>query len=257
MPFAEDQHPVGDFGPGCEHEPFRVSVRALAAGRALHDLDTGIGQDCVKRLGELPGPVAEQEPEAHGAITQIHHEVSDLLYSPRAVRVRGDPEDVRVTAAGLHYKQAVHAPESHRTFHVEEIGGEHRRCLTVQELPPGRAGAPLRCRGDLQRLEDAADGGCADPVAELEQFALEPLVSPAGVLGGEPLDQRGDLGADRRPSDPVRVGPLPGDQSDPPDILADVRRRPCPFVIGATTVSFTGAPVLQARACPQSATPAG
>ena len=69
MPFAEDQHPVGDFGPGCEHEPFRVSVRALAAGRALHDLDTGIGQDCVKRLGELPGPVAEQEPEAHGATT--------------------------------------------------------------------------------------------------------------------------------------------------------------------------------------------
>jgi len=56
MPFAEDQHPVGDFGPGCEHEPFRVSVRALAAGRDLHDLDTGIGQDCVKRFGELPGP---------------------------------------------------------------------------------------------------------------------------------------------------------------------------------------------------------
>src|SRR5205085_346093 len=111
--FTEDQHPVGDFGPGCEHEPFRVSVRARVAGRDLHHLDPGIGQDCVKRLGELPGPVADQEPEARGAITQIHHEVADLLYSPRAVRVRGDSEDVHVAAADLYYEQAVQAPESH------------------------------------------------------------------------------------------------------------------------------------------------
>ena len=33
MPLAEDQHPVGDLGPGGEHEPFRISVRARAAGR--------------------------------------------------------------------------------------------------------------------------------------------------------------------------------------------------------------------------------
>jgi hypothetical protein len=26
MPFDEDQHPIGNFGPGDEHEPFRVSV---------------------------------------------------------------------------------------------------------------------------------------------------------------------------------------------------------------------------------------
>ena len=26
MPFAEDRHPVGDFGPGCEHEPFGIRV---------------------------------------------------------------------------------------------------------------------------------------------------------------------------------------------------------------------------------------
>jgi hypothetical protein len=36
------------------------------------------------------------------------------------------------------------------------------------------------------------------------------------VLGGEPLDQRGDLGADRRPSRPVRVRPLAGDQAAVP-----------------------------------------
>src|SRR5512140_2480148 len=105
--------------------------RARTAGRDLHGLDTSVGQDCIKRLGELPGPVANQEPEARGAITQIHQQVADLLYSPRAVRVRGYPEDVHVAAADLHDEQAVQAPEGHRAVHVEEIGGEHRRCLGV------------------------------------------------------------------------------------------------------------------------------
>jgi hypothetical protein len=89
MPFAEDQHPVGDFGPGGEHEPFRVSVRARAAGRDLHGLDTSAGQDRAGRLGELPGPVADREPEARGALTPIHHEVADLLHGPGTVRVGG------------------------------------------------------------------------------------------------------------------------------------------------------------------------
>jgi len=144
------------------------SIRSRAARRDLHGFDTGAGQDCVERFGELPGPVADQEPEVRGAIAQIHQQVADLLYSPRAVRVRGDPEDVHVAAADLDDEQAVQAAESHCAVHVEEIGGEHRRCLGVHELPPGRVGAPLRRRGDLHCLEDAADGRCADPVAELE-----------------------------------------------------------------------------------------
>ena len=35
MPFAEDQHPVGELGPGGEHEPFRISV---APHRQLHPI---------------------------------------------------------------------------------------------------------------------------------------------------------------------------------------------------------------------------
>jgi hypothetical protein len=52
-------------------------------------------------------------------------------------------------------------------------------------------------------------------VAEFQQFALDPLVPPAVVLDGKPLDQRGDLNADWRPSRPVRVGPLAGDEAMP------------------------------------------
>jgi len=138
MPRAEDQHPVGDLSPGGEHEPFRISVRARASGRNLHRLDTSIGQERVKRRGELPGPITDQEPEAGGAITQIHQEVADLLHGPGTVRVRGDPEDVHITAAYLDDEQAVQALQCQRAVYVEEAGGERGRGLSLQELPPLR-----------------------------------------------------------------------------------------------------------------------
>jgi hypothetical protein len=185
MPQAEDQHPVGDLHPCSEHEPFRISIRAGALGRDLHFFDTSVGQDCIKRRGELTGPITDDEPEVRSAITQIDQEIADLLDCPQPIGIRGDPENVHVTRAYLHDEQAVQALESHCAIHMEEVDGEHRRCLGAQELPPSRVGLPSRRRRDLQSLEDATDRGRADPVAELEQLALNPLISPAAVLGGE------------------------------------------------------------------------
>ena len=216
MPLAEDQHPVGDLGPGREHEPFRIGIRSRAPGRNLHGLDTGVGQDCVKRYGELPCPVADQEPEIPGAIAEIHQEIPDLLRGPRPVRVRGHSQNMHIPGADLDHEQAIQALQGHRAVHMEEVGREHGRGLRAQELPPGRVGTPLGRRGNLQRLEDPADRRCADPVAELEQLTLDSLVSPAVVLGGDPLDERGDLSADWRPSRPVAVSPLAGDQAAVP-----------------------------------------
>ena len=142
-----------------------ISVRPRTPRRDLHHLDPDIGQDRVKRLGELPGSVTDQEPEIRGAAPQIHQEVADLLHGPGTVRVGGDTENVHVTAADLDHGQAVQRLEGHCAVQVEEIGGEYRGCLRVQELPPGRVGASLRCGWDLQRLEHPADSGRADPVA--------------------------------------------------------------------------------------------
>ena len=209
--FAEDQHPVGHLRPGGEPKRFGISVDPRATGRDLHRFDARAREDRVERCGELPGPVADQEPEVRGPVTEVHQEIPDLLRGPRRVRVRGDPQDVHVAVADLHHEQAVQALEGHRAVHVKEVDGKHRRGLRAEELPPARIGAPPRSRRDPQRPEDPADRGRADPVAELEQLALDPLVPPAVVPGGEPLDQRGDLGADRRPSRPAGIGPLPGD----------------------------------------------
>jgi hypothetical protein len=178
--FAEDQHPVGHLRPGCEHKPFGIGVRPRAPGRDLHRLDARAREDRVERCSELPGPVADQEPEVRGPVIEVHQEIPDLLRAPRRARVGGDPQDVHVAAADLHHEQAVQALEGHRAVHVKEVDGQHRRGLRVQELPPARIGAPGRSRRDPQRPEDPADRGCADPMAELKQLALDPLVPPRG-----------------------------------------------------------------------------
>jgi len=60
----------------------------------------------VKRCGELPGAVADQEPEAGGAVTEIDQEITDLLGGPRPVQVRGDGENVNVAPAGFDDEEA-------------------------------------------------------------------------------------------------------------------------------------------------------
>src|SRR2546430_10101051 len=73
--------------------------------------------------GELPGPVADQEPEARGAVAEVHQDVADLLGGPRPVRMGGDPEDVDVAGADFDDEQAVQALERYRAVH----GGNRRR----------------------------------------------------------------------------------------------------------------------------------
>src|SRR5215469_15669613 len=100
-------NPVGDLGPGGEYHPFRISIRARTPGRAVHGLDARAGQNRVERCGELPGSVADQEPEARGAVAEIHQEIADLLGGPGPVRVRGDSANVHVAGADLDDEQAL------------------------------------------------------------------------------------------------------------------------------------------------------
>jgi hypothetical protein len=99
---------------------------------------------------------------------------------------------------------------------MEEVAGQHRRCLRAQELSPGRVGVPDRRRWYPEPLENAADRRRPHAVAELEQFALNSLVSPAGILPGHALDQRTHTVIDGWTTDAVGVGPLFGHQATMP-----------------------------------------
>jgi hypothetical protein len=80
----EDQHAVGEFGSGGQHEPLGEAVRPRAARRNLHYRDAHVGQDRVERCGGLAGSIADEEPELGGAVTKVQDKVAGLLGSPRA-----------------------------------------------------------------------------------------------------------------------------------------------------------------------------
>jgi hypothetical protein len=55
MSFTEDQDAVGELGSGGEDEAFGEAVRPRTSRWDSHGIDTGSGQDCIKRGGELAG----------------------------------------------------------------------------------------------------------------------------------------------------------------------------------------------------------
>jgi hypothetical protein len=42
VPFTEDQHPVGDLGPGGEHEPFRIGIGARRQQHTVRVISTDV-----------------------------------------------------------------------------------------------------------------------------------------------------------------------------------------------------------------------
>jgi hypothetical protein len=50
-----------------------------AARRDLHDGDGGVGEHGVKGCGELPGAVADQEPELGWTVPEVGDHVAGLL----------------------------------------------------------------------------------------------------------------------------------------------------------------------------------
>ena len=73
-----------------------------------------------------------------------------------------------------------------------------------------------RCRRDSGSLQDSADRGRVDPVAQRQELAPDPLISPAGVVSGHLLDERCDSGIQGWASRLVRVGPVHGYESAMP-----------------------------------------
>jgi hypothetical protein len=141
-------------------------------------------QQCTGATRHVIEPLAEAEGKVAG-----------LLHGPLAGGVRGDPADVHPAGAMLDEYQHVYALQQH-SIHVQEIGCDDPGGLGAQELPPARARAP-RCRIDASRMQDLPHGRRRNCHAELGEFAVDPSVSPRGVLPRQADDKAGDAGACR------------------------------------------------------------
>jgi hypothetical protein len=138
----------------------------------------------------------------------VRRPVPGLLYRPRAVRLRGHAQDTDMTDADLDHEEHVDAAQGDSAVDMEKVARRHRGGLGPQELPPGGAAALGRGRY-AQPFQDPPHRGGSDPVPQAEQFALDPLISPAWVFPRQLLNQHREAGVGLRPAAPVRIGPVP------------------------------------------------
>jgi hypothetical protein len=152
MALSDDQDVVEAFPAQCPDEAFRDRVRPRCPDRSADDPNVGTGEDRVERGGELAVPVADQELEPVGAITEVHQQVAGLLGHPRPGGVSGDPGEVHAAAAVLDHDEDVEAAQEDGVD-VGEVDREDRVGLRGEKLSPGRAG-PSRRRIEPGALED-------------------------------------------------------------------------------------------------------
>ena len=180
--WSGDQDVVEAFPAQCPDEAFRDRVRPGRPDRRADDPDVGAGKHGVERGREFAVPVADQEPEPLGALTEIYQQVAGLLGDPGAGGVGGDPRDVHAATVVLDDEENVEAAQEHGVD-VGEVDGEDGVSLRGQELAPGRAG-PSGRGIEPCLLHDLPDGGGGDGVAEADQFAVDSSVAPARILAG-------------------------------------------------------------------------
>lgn len=99
----------------------------------------------------------------------------------------GDAKEVDATGGVLPDEGHIQ-PVERKRVDTEEVRGENAPCLGAQELPPG--GAVVARRGvDAGSLQDRPHRTRRDRLAEPGEFALDPTVTPGGVLRGQSQDQ--------------------------------------------------------------------
>jgi hypothetical protein len=98
----------------------------------------------------------------------------------------------------------------------EEVTGEDPGGLLAQKRPPRHGRSPWR-GVQAMAAERFADHGRRDAHVEAEQFALDPLVAPAGILPCQADDQLLGSSIKRWTAGPTTgIGPHSGDQAAVP-----------------------------------------
>src|SRR5215216_4767715 len=211
---ADDQQPVQALGPDRPDPAFGVGV---GVGR-LYRRDQYLGavrmEDVVEGAGELRIPIAKKAAHSSAPLTQHETQVAGLLGNPGPMRVGRYAGQMDPPGPQLDEEPHVQPPQPGRVD-GEEVACHDSGRLLAQECSPGRGRRPWRWIQSMT-AEGGADRGCRDLHPEAQQFSLDALVTPPGILLGQADDQLLDVVVQRWSSGLVRVGPGTGDEASVP-----------------------------------------
>ncbi len=184
---CSDEHRVGALGADGLGPVFGEGVHSRGLWCGFLDLDVFCGEDGVEGVGEDGLSVPDQVPELVGPFAGVGQEVAGRLCRRGRGGVLGDADDVH--APGSEFEDEGHVQAFERDgVDLEEVGGQDRCGLGVQERAPGWAVVPLRDGRGPVAAQDLADGGGGDPVAQAPQgrpgCGCSPTRDCRGLAGG-------------------------------------------------------------------------
>ena len=209
--FIDDQDSVEEFAADGADEALGDRVRPRCPHRRLDDAGVEGGEDGVEGGGELGVAVADEEPEARPASSRSMSRLRACWVSQAAVGWAVTPRMcTRRVACSMtkntYSRCRVMVSRWNRSQARIACACARRNSLHDGPARRGEGSMPAACR-------IGPDGGGADLVAEAGELAVDPSVSPGGILGGQPHDQGAQAGGDgwSTGSDGLR-GPAAGEQ---------------------------------------------
>ena len=182
MPSPDDQHPIEALPADRADEAPGKCIGTRCPDRDTDGSDA-LGVEYLVEAGrELCVAIPDQEPDRTRSVGQVHGEVPRLLDHPRSGWVSGDSGHVHPSGVEFDEEQDVEPPQKHGV-HGEEVAGQHRGGLDLQELTPGRPGS-VRGGVEAVTLEDVPDARRCQADAQDGELTLDPSIAPCRVLPG-------------------------------------------------------------------------
>ena len=177
------------------HEPFDVRRQIGRPWRKPRAFNPFVFQDLPKRISELRVAIHDQVSLAiKKAVLDIGQVPGDLLH-PGFRRIHSAAREVNSPRGHFHdEEQIVRDQSSHGPdFDRREVDGTQHVPMRLDESLPCRLPFPFRSRFEAVFFEDVAHRLVGHLVAEILQRALNPIVSPRGILTSEPQNELDDL----------------------------------------------------------------
>jgi hypothetical protein len=209
MPRAVDQHPVQTLPAHGAYPSFRVRVRPRRRRWTSRTSTPSLLNTSSKTVVYLVSRsrIRNRNCPARSPRSTIRLRACCTTHSPLAWVVT--PRMCTRRLRDLHQEQHVDTRQPDRVD-VQEIAGKDPLGLRAQELRPGRP-RPPRSGIHPGLGQDRPHGTGRHPVAQADQFTLNPAMAPARSLLGQAQHQRPNLSLDRRatrPASGIRPGRL-------------------------------------------------
>jgi len=191
MALVQDQHAIQRFAPATAYPSLGDRVRQRRHQRSQNHSGALRLEHQISLRCELRVPIVDQVAKLDAVVFEPPPQLPGLLSHPRLGRFGRTAHCQDPPSRQVNKEEDVEAPEEDRV-QAKEVSRDDAFCVRLEELLPAQPGSPRR-RRDARRDQNRSDSRRCNRVAQLQQFAAHPEVTPARVFTGHPDDELANL----------------------------------------------------------------